>query len=273
MLLNWNNWRDTEVCLASVQQLHYQNHEVIVVDNGSTDDSVLRLRSRFPSVTLIEAGNNLGFSGGCNIGIQEALSSGAELVWLLNNDTKVDRDALRLLAEKANSDAHIGAVGSAIYSAQEPQELLAWGGGYVNFLLGRSRHFLKPVPDEELDYITGASLLLRRTALDSVGVLDERFFFSWEDADLGFRLRRAGWKLAVAGNSKIWHKETASLRGQNAILDTYFNRAANRFFRKHALVPQIPVYMGVALRVTKRLMAGDWERARAVWTACRSAYP
>lgn len=273
VLLNWNNWRDTAVCLTSIQQQHYKNHEVIVVDNGSTDDSVLHLRRQFPSLTLIETGKNLGFSAGCNIGIQRAFTNAAEFVWLLNNDTTVDCDALRLLVAKADSDGRIGAVGSAIYSAQEPQRLLAWGGGHINFLLGRSRHFLKPVPDEDLDYITGASLLLRRTALESVGTLDEGFFFSWEDADLGLRLRQAKWKLAVAGNSKIWHKETASLRGQNAVLDTYFNEAASRFFRKHALVPQIPVYIGAALRVTKRLIAGDWERARAVWTSCRGAYP
>lgn len=273
VVLNWNSWPDTAACLRSLQRLHYENYKVIVVDNGSTNDSVTHLGDEFRWITLIETGKNLGFAGGCNVGIRQALGEGADFVWLLNNDTTVDSEALRFLVETAKSDPTIAAVGSAVYAMNEPRELQAWGGGHINFLLGRSRHFLKPVSNHALDYITGASLLIRRRALESVGLLDEGFFFSWEDADLGMRLRRAEWKLAVAGESKIWHKETASLHGKNAVLDTYFNRAANRFFRKYALVPQIPVYIGVALRVAKRLLAGDWERARAVWSASRRAYP
>ena len=273
VVLNWNGWGDTAACLASVRQLHYDNTEVIVVDNGSTNDSVLRLRSEFPWANLIETGKNLGFAGGCNVGIRRALADGADFVWLLNNDTTVDPEALSRMVENAQSDLRIGAVGSAIYCMEEPDRLQAWGGGYVNFVLGRSRHFLEPVSDQWIDYITGASVLLRRTALESVGLLDEGFFFFWEDADLGFRLRRAKWKLAVAGDSTVWHKESSSLRDQDAVLDGHFNRAASRFFQKHAIVPQIPVYLGVALRVIKRLFAGDWRRARAVWAACRRAYP
>jgi GT2 family glycosyltransferase len=273
VLLNWNGWQDTAVCLSSLRHLRYENNTVIVVDNGSTNDSASRLRSQFPWAELIETGKNLGFAGGCNVGIRHALKLGAEFVWLLNNDTRVDPDALRHLVEKTRIDRMIAAVGSAIYCLAEPDRLQAWGGGHVNFLLGRSRHFLRPVPDKEIDYITGASLLLRSSALESVGLLDEGFFFSWEDADLGFRLRRAHWKLAVAGKSKIWHKETSSLRGNNTTLDTYFNRAAMRFFKKHSPVPQIPLYVGLGLRVSKRLLVGDWKRVQAVWRGYQPAQP
>ena len=273
VVLNWNSWTDTSACLTSLQRLRFERYNVVVVDNGSTDDSVTRLLDIFPSITLLETGKNLGFAGGCNVGIRRALSEGADFVWLLNNDTTVDPEALTFMVEAAKQDSRIGAVGSAIYDMHEPRELQVWGGGRINFLLGRTRHFLKPVPDRRIHYITGASLLLRAPALESLGLLDDGFFFSWEDADLGMRLRRAQWKLAVAGESKVWHKQTASLRGSNTVLDTYFNQAASRFFRKHALVPQITVYVGVGLRVAKRLVAGDWERARAVWTGCRRAYP
>ncbi len=269
IVLNWNGWRDTSACLSSLSQLRYENHEIIVVDNGSTDNSVRHLKNEFPSLTLIETGMNLGFAAGCNIGIRRAFAGGADFVWLLNNDTAVDAGALQALVGKAHSDDRIAAVGSAIYSMQEPNRLMAWGGGRVSYLLGRSRHVLEPVADEQIDYITGASMLLRRSALEAVGLLDEGFFFSWEDADLGFRFRHARWKLAVAGTSKIWHTETASLRGRETVLDTYFNEGASRFFRKHAPVPQFPLYTGVGLRVMKRLIVGDWRRARAVWTACR----
>jgi GT2 family glycosyltransferase len=268
IVLNWNGWHNTAACLSSLQKLQYDNRRDIVVDNGSTDDSAARIRREFPQAELIEAGTNLGFAGGCNVGIRRALADGADYVWLLNNDTKVDPTALRALVEKAETDPQIGAVGSAIYSMEAPQRLQVWGGGKVSFLLGGSRHFFKPVGDEKIQYITGASLFLRRAALDTVGLLDEGFFFYWEDSDLCFRLRQAGWRLAVAARSAVWHKESASLRGENTLLDTYFNQGAVRFFEKHAPVPQFSLWIGGILRLGKRLVRGDWNRARAVWTSC-----
>lgn len=267
VVLNWNGWRDTFVCLESLSKLKYPNHEVVVVDNGSTNDSVLRLRKRFPWVKVLETGRNLGFAAGCNFGIKHAFATNATYIWLLNNDTRVEPLTLNGLIAKAESDRRVGAVGSAIYSMQKPQDLQAWGGGCVNFWVGRSRHFIKPVADEKVDYITGASLLVRRSALESVGLLDEDFFFFWEDADLGFRLRNAHWKLAVAGEARIWHKLSSSLQGRDLVLDQYFNQSAKTFFRKHALAPQIPFYLGIGLRTAKRLLAGDWKRARVVWAA------
>jgi GT2 family glycosyltransferase len=149
--------------------------------------------------------------------------------------------------------------------------LQAWGGGYVNFCLGRSRYFLGPVPDEKIQFLTGASLLLRRSALESLGLLDEDFFLYWEDADYCFRLRTAGWRLAVAGGSKVWHKETATVGKNSAKLDTEFNRSAARFFHKHAPRPFFSVWVGIALRIAKRVLIGDWKRARAVWAGVREA--
>src|SRR6266446_1270900 len=176
LVLNWNNWRDTNECLASLHGLDYDNWKVIVLDNGSTDGSVDRIRERFPEVEVMELSENLGFAKGNNAGIRAALERGADYVWLLNNDTTVDRNALRALVEKAEEGPKIGAVGSAIYFMSEPERLQAWGGGYVDFWLGRGHRFLRPVADERIQFLTGASLLLRRSALESLGLLDEGFF-------------------------------------------------------------------------------------------------
>jgi len=266
LLLNWNNSRDTNECLESLRGVEYDDWNVIVLDNASTDGSVERIRGRFPEVEIMKLGENLGFAGGNNAGIRAALERGAEYVWLLNNDTTVAPETLRAMVEKAEADPKVGAVGSAIYSAAEPERLQAWGGGYVNFLLGRSRHYLRPVPDERIGFLTAASLLLRRSALESLGLHDDRFFMYWEDADYCFRLRSAGWRLAVAGNSKVWHKEQGSVGKQSALLDTYFNRSAARFFEKNSRVPFIPTWVGVTLRVAKRAIRGDFKKVRAVWT-------
>lgn len=266
ILVNWNNYTDTATCLSSLRQLDYDNCDVIVVDNGSTDDSPSRIRNAFPDLTMIELDRNLGFAGGCNAGIRYALSQGSEFVWLLNIDTTVDRDALKALVDKARCSPRLGACGSAIYFMDDPQRLQAWGGGHVNFWLGRSRHYFQPVPDRSVEFITGASMFISRKAIESIGLLDERFFMYWEDADYCFRLRASGWDLAVAAQSRVWHKGSSSVGKESARLDRYFNSSAKRFFRKHSTISSLPIWMGSTLRFAKRALRGDWTRARAVLT-------
>jgi len=265
IVLNWNGWADTSSCLSSLEHLNYEHYQVIVVDNGSTDDSASRLRRQFPALELIETGKNLGFAGGCNVGIRQALGQGADFIWLLNNDTTVDPGALQALVDKARENQRIGAVGSVIYFMDEPQRIQAWGGGYINLWLGRSEHFLKRISDRQIQFLTGASLLLSRPALQAVGMLDEGFFMYWEDADFCFRLRRAGLQLAVAGRSIVWHKGSTTLGKGSVSSYQYFNASAARFFRKHAPVPVFSFWVGFTLRLAKRILMGDWERTRAVW--------
>ena len=271
ILLNWNGWRDTLECLHSLGSLSYTNWRILVIDNGSADDSVARLRSAYPGIRLIENGKNLGFAKACNVGIREALREGAEYVWLLNNDTVAEANSLRALVERAGQGERIGAVGSVLYYIDQPESVQAWGGGYINFWLGHSRHFTSRVSEQKIDFITGASLLLSRRALDEVGLLDERFFMYWEDADWAFRLKRAGWTLAVAEKSVIWHKESSAVGRRSPRLDTYFNTSAVRFFRKHAPVPLVSVWSGVGLRLLKRMIFRDWGRVQAVWRGVRIA--
>ncbi len=269
VVINWNSWSETSTCLSSLQGLRYENYRVVVVDNGSTDNSATRIETCFPLVQVVRAGTNLGFPGGCNCGIRRALSDGADYVWLLNNDTKVDALALRALVDKAEIDSRTGAVGSAIYSMELPNELQAWGGGYVNFWLGRARHFVKAVSDDRVQYITGASLLIRRQALESVGLLDETIFLYWDDPEYCWRLRKSGWRLAVAGNSKIWHKGMSAHGRGSVRSDIFYNRSATQFFGRYSPIPFVSVWIGVMLRVIKRLMERDWDRARATWVAVK----
>jgi GT2 family glycosyltransferase len=173
------------------------------------------------------------------------------------------------MVDKAQSDTHIGGVGSVIYFMDEPTRLQCWGGGYVNFWLGKPGHYLKEIQDEKLEFITGCSLLLSRAAIEQVGVLDEGFFIYWEDSDICFRLRKAGWRLAVAGQSKIWHKGYTSIGKGKVSSYRNFNASATRFFRKHAPVPLYSVWVGFGLRLGKRIVAGDWEKLRATWIGMR----
>ena len=194
VLLNWNRWSDTVACLASLQRQDYPDFNVLVVDNNSTDDSVTQIHAAMPDTELLQSGANLGFGGGCNVGIKRALADGADYVWLLNSDSTADPHALSALVVVAESNAAIGSVGSVLYEADARERIQLWGGGTVRLCCGRSRHRLER---GHLDFISGASVLLRGTALEAVGMFDiAAFFMYWEDTDLAFRLRRAGnWPL------------------------------------------------------------------------------
>ena len=269
VVLNWNGWQDTVACVKSLQLLIGVDCNILVVDNGSTDGSVTHIEDSLPGVEVLQTGANLGFGGGCNVGIRYALNAGAEYVWLVNSDATVDPGALAAMVRLADQNPSIGAVGSVLYEAGTADQIQLWGGGHINLWLGRSNHcvWAKPV-----DFISGASMLLRRAALEDVGLFDEaNFFMYWEDTDLCFRLRRAGWLLAVAPDSHLWHKESASLGFGNPVLDLYATRSCVRFLRRHAPFPVLSVALMLVRMLLKRIVVGRPDRLRAVWRAYRSA--
>lgn len=259
VVLNWNGGDDTIACLNSLVGLDYPEIAVIVVDNGSVDDSVARIQAAKPQVRMIETGKNLGFGGGCNVGMRAAISDGADYVWLINSDATVATDALTELVHVAENDERIGAVGSVIFDQDQRDRIQLWGGGRVNLWTGSSRHRRTP---GRVDFISGASALIRSRALEEVGFFDDAsFFMYWEDSDLGFRLRKGGWKLAVAEKSRVWHEESSSLGRGSPKLIEYFTRSAVAFLRKHAAVPVVPIAVTLVGRTAKLVLSGDFAGA------------
>lgn len=262
VVLNWNGWQDTIACLASLQSQDYPYFNLLVVDNGSTDGSVGQIKQAMPAVELLQTGANLGFGGGCNAGIQLALARGADYVWLINSDATVDPGALSALVRMADQNPMLGAVGSVLYEANQHDRIQLWGGGTVNLWRGQSHHRRSSGP---VDFISGASVLLRRAALEEVGLFDQAaFFMYWEDTDLAFRLCRAGWQLAVAEDSRVWHKQSASLGKRSPLLDQYFTQSGVRFLRRYAPIPLVSISLMLGMMLAKRMMMGEISRARAV---------
>jgi GT2 family glycosyltransferase len=264
VVLNYNNWLSTEQCLHSLKELNYPNYQVILVDNGSKDLPVQQLTERFSDITIYENPHNLGFAAGSNRGILVALTHGAEYIWLLNNDTKVESQALTAMLAEAEADPGVGAVGSLLVSDDRNRSLLAWGGGHVDFFLGLPRH-LRSGFAPNLHYLCGASLLLRGQAIHEVGLFDEGYFLYWEDTDLCFRLRAKGWKLAVAEGSLITHSESATSGFQSAFYDYHFTSSSIRFFRRHSRCWLWPVMVSVTGRMIRRTLCGAWGNVSAVW--------
>ncbi len=269
VIVNWNGCTDTLACLASLMQQDYPGLGVIVVDNGSHDDSVMRIRSRFPSVQVIEAGRNLGFAAGANVGIRRALRQAADFVWLLNNDTVAPPDTCRKLVRKAEQEPAAGAVGSVLHYMHDPDKVQAWGGGNLRVWLGRSTHFVAPARLGPHSYLTFASVLLRREALLQVGILYEGFFMYWDDADFALRLTRAGYEMAVAEDTRVLHKEGASAPRRSAVIDRFYCTAGLRFLKRHAALPLLSMGVFLSTKLIKRLSGREWKNAAAIFLAVR----
>lgn len=216
IIVNWNGWRDTVECIASTRQLDYPNFEVIVVDNASTDDSVGRIREHCPEVRIIEAGENLGFAGGNNVGIRAALKAGAHYVWPLNNDTVVEARALSQLVEAHAAHPNAGALGSKILFFDRPKTVW-FAGGFISKTWGWTQHRGESETDSEenlspspVDYVSGASMLVPSLVLEKVGLMREEYFLYWEEVDWCTRIRKAGFDVLYVPASRIWHKVGAS---------------------------------------------------------------
>jgi GT2 family glycosyltransferase len=271
VIVNWNGWVDTLQCIESLQHSDHKNLSLILVDNGSTDGSVARIREAFPDLEIVEKPVNLGFGAGNNLGIRLALERGASYVWLLNNDTIVRPDTLTALLRTAQADPSLGAVGSVLYYAHAPDRVQAWGGGKINLWTGTSRHHHQPVAEDDLDFLTAASILFPANVLRTVGVFDERYFMYWEDTDLSFRIRAAGWRLGVAVDAKLLHKEATSTGAKSPIFDRYVTVYGVKFLRQHAPLPIVPIFVTVFVRALKRFLQGDFQRGWTVLAGLRES--
>lgn len=265
VVVNWNGWRDTVECLNSLRQQDYRELEVIVVDNGSTDDSIRRIQEAHPWIDLVETGRNLGFPSGCNVGTRLALQRGAQYIWLLNNDTIAPPDTLRKLMRTALANPGAGAVGAVLYYMHDPGQVQAWGGGRINLWTGFVTHFTRPAAFLGNAYLTGACMLLPRRVCEEVGLFYEGFFMYCDDSDLGIRLRRAGYSLVVTKETAILHKEGASSPKRSPLIDRFATTSGMRLLRRHAPLPAVSIGAFILLRIANRVRKAEWANVRTVW--------
>ncbi len=264
VLVNYNGLPHILDCLASLQRLTHPAQEVVVVDNASRDGSPEVIRGRFPEVRLLPSPVNGGFAQGANLGLGLALDQGAWAVWLVNPDATAQPQALEALVRVMAHEPQVGAAASLLRWAGQDR-VQAWGGGTVNLITGRARHLTAPPDRGGPDYLCGASLLLRGQALREVGLLDPEFPLYWEDADLSWRLRRAGWRLAVAPDSVVEHHPSTGLGDNEEAWHRLYTNGSLRFFRKHAPLPWLPVALSSGARLARRAAQGRWRAAAGIW--------
>jgi GT2 family glycosyltransferase len=202
IVLHWRNYEHTHAAITSILKNSYANYRVIIVDNGSFNTSVEQLQREFPQVTFKINDSNLGFSKGCNVGIQEALKDvHCEYVLLMNNDATIERDSLQAAVDVAEKRSSIGIVSGKILSSRPPHTIW-YAGGRIHSWRGRAvvRGFGEVDRGQydhpsETGFVTGALMLIKRVLLTTVGLLSEEYFFGVEDWDFSERTRRAGFTI------------------------------------------------------------------------------
>jgi GT2 family glycosyltransferase len=229
LVLNWNAYDQTIPCVESLAQTDYPNLKIAIIDNGSTNDSEAILRSRFPEHHLIQTGSNLGYAGGNNVGIAYALEQGAEYIWILNNDTLVSPNTLRLLVNAMLADPQIAHCGPKVYYMEEPK-IISTAGATIDLWRGktlqRGAHEIDIGQFDEpayVDYICGCCLLARSDLVRKFGSMMEDYFLYYEDTEWGMRYRAAGFKLLYLPTAQIWHREGGSSGGHISPDVIYYN--------------------------------------------------
>lgn len=210
--VNWNRGEDTVECLRSLLDCGVE--ALVVVDNGSTDDSVSLISREVPGARLLEMGENLGYVKGMNAGLVKAMEEGAELLLLINNDAVAGPGMTDLLLQGMRGHPQAGIAGPTILYHSD--EKVWFAGGQLNRTWGYSTHpFMDEPPPEGqksrmVDFITGCVMMVRREVLEEVGLLDPRYFMYMEDLDLCLRARRSGYQCWYIPEAIAYHKVSSS---------------------------------------------------------------
>lgn len=244
LVLNYNGSEVTQLTLSSLVQLDYDELELVVVDNGSTDSSYADISEAYPQVRQLRVRENRGISWGLNHGIQWALDEGFDYLLLMNNDIEVASDMLSELVKAAEADESIGCVGPKAYYYADRERLWSTGG------LLQYRHSLtNERGDGELDrgqydrdqampFINGCAMLVKASAARATGFWDPDYYLGLEDADYSVRMQRAGYRCWYAHQAKLWHMISHSIGVYKPTRTFHTARSAAVFLRKHATQAQ-----------------------------------
>lgn len=243
---NWNGEKLLEICLASLIKQTFKNFEIIVVDNGSTDNSVSFIEKFYPQIKLIKLPTNLGFAAAVNKGIKASLG---RYVILLNNDTKADKKCLEYLVKTAEKHKDVGMVASKMLQFYQPY-LIDSAGDYID-AAGHANNIGRGEKDGAffnkegyIFLVNGGGGLFKKELFEKVGLLDEDYFAYFEDVDIGLRAQLQGFKAYYQPKAVIWHIHKAT-SNRNKSLTEYLQ------FRN--------MTMNIIKNFPKPLLLKDWN--------------
>lgn len=211
LILTYNHCAMTLDCLASLATLEYANVRVLIVDNGSSDDTLAQVRARYPHVHIIANDANLGYAEGNNVGLRYALEQNAEFVLVLNNDTFVAPNLLRELVAAAEQNPQAAFLGPLVYHFDEPNVIQSAGGGrtpaWSFYHRGQNENDTGQFARiEGVQWVSGCAILARGAALETIGLFDPAFFSYHEEVDWCVRASQAGYEILFVPAARVWHK-------------------------------------------------------------------
>lgn len=275
--INYNQPHYTSQLLASLKNISYPNWEVVVVDNGCSEEGKSKLPENYPNLKYVCSEENLGFAGGNNLGIKK---SQGDYVLLLNNDTEVEPAFLQPMVDLMENNRAIGIV-SPMLIYQESGKVQYAGAKAINPITGRGKklgHLGEP-EQHTLCFPTelahGAALLFRRELLTKIGYLFEGFFLYYEEHDWTEQAKKAGYQVYFQGNSQVYHKESATVGKMSSLKTYYMNRSRILYLLRNtsgiARYSSLSVYFFIALpkKAIKHLLKAEFAHLRALFSATK----
>lgn len=272
LVLNYNNALDTIECIDSLRCLVYRNYEIVLIDNGSTDDSdeifleYLNLH-QCEQIHYIKNKKNTGYAAGNNVGIRYAmLRNDGRFIWILNNDTVVDSMSLTYLVDSCTQDKVIGICGSKIVYYWNHNIIQGYGGRYT-YWNGLDRAVNKKEMIHNINYIMGAAMFVPIYVFEDVGLLNEEYFLYYEELDFVEKIKH-NYHLKCEPRSIVYHKEGSSI-GSDTVVPINKSLLADYFIVRNKLKFTYKYYkkfipiicMGIVIMAFKRIIRGQYTRA------------
>ena len=266
VILSYNHYQDTKECLESVLSSDYQNFDVVLTDNGSSDDTPQEARLAFPSVHIIELERNLGVPAGYNVGFRYALEKGADYILMLNNDTVVAPEMLSELIKVAKDDQNAGIIMPKVLYYGSQENVWSSGGRYRSIppaILMTDKREAAQNTTRLIEYAPSCGLLIHRKAFQLAGLFDPGYFFLYDDWDFSERVRAHGLNIWYAANAQMWHKVSTTIKGSySSLYWQTFGASIARFYRRHGRPVwfSLPVHLGYV--IIREII---WKRQWANW--------
>ena len=281
ILVNYNGALFNSDCIDSIKKSNYKNYEIIVVDNASTDNSINILEENYKDdIIIIKSKENLGFSGGNNLGIDYAISIGCNYILLLNNDTIVDSNMINNMIDNADENTVIT---PRINYYDNPNIIWSAGGKMLwrkgiptQFGLGKSED-KKYDKDYNIEIATGCCMLIPVNIIKKIGKLCDDYFLYYEDTDLSIRIVRAGFKIKYLSSAFMYHRVSASTGGEESYIYIYYNTRNrllfnNRHNAKNKIFYIPYFYITRLLKIIKWIILGKRKLCLATIKGIRDYY-
>tara|TARA_B110000503_G_scaffold40688_1_gene66858 strand:- start:8743 stop:9651 length:909 start_codon:yes stop_codon:yes gene_type:complete len=287
IIVNYNSWKDTLICLEDLKQKYWENFEVVLVDNCSTDNSAESIENYISGhdlsfikekstnqnlpIHFLKSDFNKGFASGNNIGIEFAQSKYDKpfYIWMLNNDTVVENNSLPNLISFFESDNY-GLIGSKILDFDPPHEIQSLYGTFNKFT-GRAKTIRNLNSKKQISYPIGASLFLTSEIINNLGGLNEEYFLYHEEIDYSLRVLKNNLKIGVCLDSIVFHKQGASTgsfknkKKKNLHIEEYkYNGLLllyKNYFRRFIII----AYANLIIKAFKFSFKGEFANARLIF--------